>query len=44
MKGTEATVHSETHTELGISPTTFAEFARRNAGALLGESGYVGLK
>ena len=44
LKGTEASVHSETHTELGISPTTFAEFARRNAGALLGESGYVGLK
>jgi uncharacterized protein YbjT (DUF2867 family) len=44
LKGTEATVHSETHTALGISPTTFAEFARRNAGAFLGESGYVGLK
>ena len=44
LKGTEATVHPETHTALGISPTTFAEFARRNAGAFLGESGYVGLK
>ena len=44
LKGTEAIVHSETHTALGISPTTFAEFARRNAGAFLGESGYVGLK
>jgi uncharacterized protein YbjT (DUF2867 family) len=44
LKGTEATVHSETHAALGISPTTFAEFARRNAGAFLGESGYVGLK
>jgi uncharacterized protein YbjT (DUF2867 family) len=44
LKGTEAIVHSETHTALGISPTSFAEFARRNAGAFLGESGYVGLK
>jgi uncharacterized protein YbjT (DUF2867 family) len=44
LKGTEAIVHSETHTELGISPTPFAEFARRNAGAFLGESGYIGLK
>jgi uncharacterized protein YbjT (DUF2867 family) len=44
LKGTEAVVHSETHTALGISPTTFAEFARRNAGSFLGESGYVGLK
>ena len=44
LKGTEAIVHPETHTGLGITPTTFAEFARRNAGAFLGESGYVGLK
>jgi uncharacterized protein YbjT (DUF2867 family) len=44
LKGTEATVHSESHTALGISPTTFAEFARRHAGAFLGESGYVGLR
>ena len=44
LKGTEAVVHAETHAALGISPTTFAEFARRNAGAFLGESGYVGLK
>jgi uncharacterized protein YbjT (DUF2867 family) len=44
LKGTEAVVHPETHTALGIPPTTFAEFARRNAGAFLGESGYVGLK
>jgi uncharacterized protein YbjT (DUF2867 family) len=43
LKGTEATVHLETHTGLGITPTTFAEFARRNAGAFLGESVYVGL-
>jgi uncharacterized protein YbjT (DUF2867 family) len=44
LKGTEAVVHPETHTALGISPTIFAEFARRNAGAFLGESRYVGLK
>jgi uncharacterized protein YbjT (DUF2867 family) len=44
LKGMEAMVHPETHTALGISPTTFAEFARRNAGAFLGESVYVGLQ
>jgi uncharacterized protein YbjT (DUF2867 family) len=44
LQGTEAIVHSETHTGLGITPTAFAEFARRNAGAFLGESSYVGLK
>jgi uncharacterized protein YbjT (DUF2867 family) len=43
LRGTEAVVHSETHAALGISPTTFAEFARRNAAAFLGESAYVGL-
>jgi uncharacterized protein YbjT (DUF2867 family) len=43
LKGTEATVHPETHTALGITPTPFADFARRNAGAFLGESVYVGL-
>jgi uncharacterized protein YbjT (DUF2867 family) len=43
LKGTEATVHPETHAALGIPPTPFAEFARRNAGAFLGESVYVGL-
>lgn len=43
LKGTEATVHADTHTALGIPATTFADFARRNAGAFLGESGYVGL-
>jgi hypothetical protein len=36
-------VHLETHTALGIVPTPFAEFARRNAGAFLGELVYVGL-
>jgi uncharacterized protein YbjT (DUF2867 family) len=44
LKGAEALVHPETHAALGISPTTFAEFARRNAGAFLGESAYVGLE
>jgi uncharacterized protein YbjT (DUF2867 family) len=44
LKGREAIVHSETHTALRIPPTTFAEFARRNAGAFLGESAYVGLQ
>ena len=43
LKGKEATVHPETHTALGISPTPFEEFARRNAGGFLGESVYVGL-
>jgi uncharacterized protein YbjT (DUF2867 family) len=38
LKGTEAIVHPETHATLGIAPTTFAEFARRNAGAFIGES------
>jgi uncharacterized protein YbjT (DUF2867 family) len=38
LKGTEAIVHLETHTALGIPPTTFAEFARRNVGAFLGQS------
>jgi uncharacterized protein YbjT (DUF2867 family) len=33
----EGVVHPETHIALGIRPTTFAQFARRNAGALRGE-------
>jgi uncharacterized protein YbjT (DUF2867 family) len=44
LEGREATVHLETHTALGIPPTTFAEFASRNASAFLGESVYVGLE
>jgi uncharacterized protein YbjT (DUF2867 family) len=44
LSGTEAIVQSATHDALEISPTTFAEFARRNAGAFVGESAYVGLK
>jgi uncharacterized protein YbjT (DUF2867 family) len=43
LMGMEATVHLETHTALGITPTPFAEFAGRHAGAFLGESVYVGL-
>jgi uncharacterized protein YbjT (DUF2867 family) len=34
----EAVVHPETHVALGIRPTTFAEFARRNAAVLRGEA------
>jgi uncharacterized protein YbjT (DUF2867 family) len=34
----EAVVHRETHTALGIPPTTFAEFARRNAAVWRGEA------
>jgi uncharacterized protein YbjT (DUF2867 family) len=43
LKGGEAVVHPETHTKLGIPPTTFAQFARRNAGAFLGETANVGM-
>ena len=42
-KGTEAVVHPETHTALGIRPTTFAEFALRHAAAFRGESGHFGV-
>jgi uncharacterized protein YbjT (DUF2867 family) len=34
----EAVVHRETHTALSIPPTTFAEFARRNAAVWRGEA------
>jgi uncharacterized protein YbjT (DUF2867 family) len=45
LKGMEAAVHAEAYTDLvGTPPTTFAEFARRNAGAFRGESVYVGLE
>lgn len=43
LKGTESILHPETHNVLGISPTSFAQFACRNAGAFLGESVYVGM-
>ena len=42
-KGREEEVHLETHKALGLEPTTFAQFAKRNASAFLGESSYVGL-
>jgi uncharacterized protein YbjT (DUF2867 family) len=32
----EAVVHPETHLALGIRPTTFAEFARRNSAVFCG--------
>jgi uncharacterized protein YbjT (DUF2867 family) len=43
LKGGEAIVHPETHIKLGIPPTTFPQFAHRNAGAFLGESVHVGM-
>ncbi len=36
-QGAEAAVHLETHTALKVRPTTFAEFAHRNAAAFRGE-------
>jgi uncharacterized protein YbjT (DUF2867 family) len=38
----EEVVYLETHTALGIRPTTFAEFARRHAADFRGESVHVG--
>lgn len=43
LLGRESVVHLETHRALGLDPTSFAEFAARNAGAFLGETTYVGL-
>jgi uncharacterized protein YbjT (DUF2867 family) len=43
LKGAEATVHSGTHEFFGIHPTTFAEFARRNAATFRGEVGHFGI-
>lgn len=43
LKGRESTVYPETHNALGIEPTTFSQFAKRNAGSFLGESIYLGL-
>jgi uncharacterized protein YbjT (DUF2867 family) len=37
-QGAESVVHLETHTALGLRPTTFAEFARQNAAAFRGEA------
>lgn len=43
LLGRESTVHPETHQALGLNPTSFSEFAARNAGAFLGETAYAGL-
>lgn len=44
LKGAESVVHAETHKTLGIEPTTFAQFAKRNASAFLGETVYLQLQ
>ena len=44
LKGAESVLHTETHAVLGIKPTPFAEFAKRNASTFLGESVYLGLQ
>jgi uncharacterized protein YbjT (DUF2867 family) len=43
LVGRESVVHLETHQALGLHPSSFSEFAARNAGAFLGETSYVGL-
>lgn len=43
LKGRESVVHLQTHQTLGLNPTSFSEFAARNASAFLGETTYVGL-
>jgi uncharacterized protein YbjT (DUF2867 family) len=43
LLGRESTVHLETHQALGLKPTSFSEFAARNASAFLGETTYPGL-
>lgn len=42
-KGSEASVYPGTHEAFGVHPTTFAEFARRNASAFRGEAGPFGI-
>ena len=37
-KGSESVVDLSTHEELGVRPTTFEDFARRNAAIFRGES------
>src|SRR5262249_39004763 len=37
-KGMESTVNLSTHEELGVDPTKFEDFARRNAAIFRGES------
>jgi uncharacterized protein YbjT (DUF2867 family) len=43
LQGRESVVHQQTHEALGLTPTSFSEFAARNAAAFLGETTYVGL-
>jgi len=38
LRNPRATVHLETHAAFGVKPTTFAEFAKRNAPAFRGEA------
>jgi uncharacterized protein YbjT (DUF2867 family) len=38
LRNPRATVHLETHAAFGVNPTTFAEFAKRNAPAFRGEA------
>jgi hypothetical protein len=42
-KGSESKVYPGTHEAFGVHPTTFAEFARRNATAFRGESDRFGV-
>jgi uncharacterized protein YbjT (DUF2867 family) len=42
-KGSESKVYPGVHEAFGIHPTTFAEFARRNATAFRGEEGHFGI-
>jgi hypothetical protein len=42
-KGSESAVDLGTHETLGVRPTTFVEFARRNAAVFRGESAPVSL-
>jgi hypothetical protein len=37
-KGSESTVNLSAHETLGLRPTTFQEFARRNAAVFRGQS------
>jgi uncharacterized protein YbjT (DUF2867 family) len=44
LLGRESVVHLETHEALGLVPTSFSDFATRNAAAFLGETIYTGLR
>jgi hypothetical protein len=43
LKGRESVVHWETYAALVSPPTSFAQFAQRNAGAFQGESVWAGM-